>query len=197
MASILELCDEIELALTYYRFRDIRLEIESRGGCVDALEHYVHRLAAWRAEHGLRLTTLALNEVASAAATMLSLGDVGARYAYRGSRILYHYSRLQPGSDAPLTRADFRRFDRVLETVDAQLLEQLVHLGQRAFAERQERPALDDDDRSLLEHLGVADTIATAGPAALRDSYHRLLCLDTPVAPGAAVALGLIDHIVH
>ena len=79
MDSVLALCDEIDLAISYYQYPQVVVELESPGGDLRALDHYTSRLTGWRQKYDLRVATLGLGNVASAAAVMLSLGDVGSR----------------------------------------------------------------------------------------------------------------------
>lgn len=62
---------------TNYQFRIIDLHIDSPGGSADALHYLVHALDPWRRGEGRVLRTFGVNEVASAAALLLSFGTVG------------------------------------------------------------------------------------------------------------------------
>lgn len=101
--SILSLCDRIDLALEYYQYADIVIQLASPGGAVTALEHFLTRLTQWRATPGVHIETVALTHAASAAALILSLGDIGCRSAYASSELLYHSSRMTTGGGTART----------------------------------------------------------------------------------------------
>lgn len=91
--SIITLCDEINLALDYYCYQRIVLQIDSTGGSATALDYYIQQLQQWR-RRTICFATEALTCAYSAAAIMLSLGDIGHRRAYSTSKLLYHSPRV-------------------------------------------------------------------------------------------------------
>ena len=121
--SIVKLCDEIDSAVCYYQYRYIKIEICSPGGEVLALQHYLSRLAEWR-KLGVTIETVALMSVASAAAIILSLGDVGHRSAYPVARLLYHNGMARPSSFG--TKEDFAQVANELQRIDSHLQARLV-----------------------------------------------------------------------
>jgi ATP-dependent protease ClpP protease subunit len=94
------LLDELKLLHNYYQFRTVELQIDGLGGNADALHHLVQSLSAWRKGEGRILRTLGLNEVASAAALLLSFGTLGHRCLFAHSRVLCHPGHIKPEGDA-------------------------------------------------------------------------------------------------
>jgi ATP-dependent protease ClpP protease subunit len=109
------LIDEIKLLRSYYQFRTVELQIDSPGGSAEALQYIVLSMQEWRRGKGHVLRTVALNEVCSAAAIMLSLGTVGHRVASAHSRLLYHPARSTTLSGVTQTVPQLRVVGRRLE----------------------------------------------------------------------------------
>ena len=101
--SIIVLCDEINLALDYYYYPQLILQIDSPGGSATALDYYIQQLSQWRRRQ-VRIATEALTAAYSAAAIMLSLGDIGQRRAHVKSKLLYHNPRVVTNGAAIDTR---------------------------------------------------------------------------------------------
>lgn len=120
------LLDEITLLHDYYQFRVIDLHIDSPGGSADALHYLVEALGAWRRGESRTLRTFGLNEVASAAALLLSFGTLGHRTAYSRSRLLYHSVRAVKMVDSSSTVSELRAESKKLELLDRCLMELLV-----------------------------------------------------------------------
>ena len=128
--SIFALCDEIDLALDYYKYPLVEIQIDSPGGPVDSLDYYLTRLKSWRAD-GLRVSTLAMTRAAGAAAVILALGDRGLRRAYPSARLQFRHAAA-PGVGESLLRsvgvpmdgtlavlADLQEADRLLMPAEA------------------------------------------------------------------------------
>ena len=127
------LLDEIKLLHNYYQFRTIDLHIDSPGGSADALHYLVHALEPWRRGEGRVLRTFGLNEVASAAAMLLSFGTLGHRTASKRSRLLYHSVRTIYRENGAHTVAQLRVVTRRLERWDHWFVDLLAeHTGQDA-----------------------------------------------------------------
>ncbi|GMV04674.1 MAG: hypothetical protein AMXMBFR53_09540 [Gemmatimonadota bacterium] len=173
MTSIEALCDEIDAAVTYYRYPHVVLEIASPGGELTALAYYLVRLRAWQAQ-GLTLATLALTHVASAASILLSLGTPGHRRAHASSRLLFHNARLLAGGQSPWTAHELQLHATALQEVDQQVVAALVA---HAHAAAQLRPG------PVLEELD------------LPDAYRTLMAHDVPVDATRARELLLIDEV--
>jgi len=161
------LLDEITLLHDYYQFRDIHLHIDSPGGSADALHYLVHALDPWRKGKGRVLRTFGVNEVASAAAMLLSFGTVGYRTASSRSRLLYHSVRSVQHENTMQSVTQLRAVTRRLERWDHLFVDLLV------------------------EHM-VTDA-AEAG--AYRKKLARLMRRDCYITPQVAVELKLIDRV--
>ena len=120
------LLDEVNLLHRYYQFRTIELHIDSPGGSADALHFLVHALEPWSRGEGRVLRTFGVNEVASAAAMLLSFGTVGHRMASKRSRLLYHSVRNVQRENTSHTVAQLRAVTRRLESWDRMFVDLLA-----------------------------------------------------------------------
>jgi len=161
------LLDEIKLLHDYYQFRDIHLHIDSPGGSADALHYLVHALEPWRKGEGRVLRTFGVNEVASAAALLLSFGTIGYRTASSRSRLLYHSVRSVQHENTMQTVAQLKVVTRRLERWDQCFVDLLV------------------------KHT-FQDAGDTSG---YRKKLFRLFSKDKYISPQQAVELHLIDRI--
>ena len=168
------LLDEITLLHGYYQFRDLELHIDSPGGSADALHYLVHALSPWRKGEGRVLRTFGVNEVASAAAFLLSFGTVGYRTASSRSRLLYHSVRTLQRESSMQNVAQLRAATRRLERWDQLFVDLLV------------------------EHTLACDTLppSDAGRAAYRKKLQRLFRQERFITPEQAMELRLIDKVV-
>lgn len=121
-----ELLDEMNLLRTYYQFRTIELQIDSPGGDALALNYLLQELGPWRRGADCVLRTVALSQVASAAAILLSLGTLGHREGLPHSRLLYHPVRTVFRAEQAQTVAQLRMTERRLDEWDKSIFEQLV-----------------------------------------------------------------------
>lgn len=137
MPVCLALVDEIRLLRSYYQFRTIELQIDSPGGSVDGLLYILQSTKEWRGGQGLVLRTVALNEVYSAAAMLLSLGTVGHRQAMSSSRLLYHPMRTVFSQNTVRTVSQLKTTSRKLEEWDSRFLDIVT---EHACADVEERP---------------------------------------------------------
>jgi ATP-dependent protease ClpP protease subunit len=161
------LLDEINLLHDYYQFRTIDLHIDSPGGSADALHYLVHALEPWRKGVGRVLRTFGVNEVASAAALLLSFGTVGYRTASSRSRLLYHSVRTCQRESTMQTAAQLRIATR-----------RLVHWDQ-SFVDL------------LAEHTVKNSLEATH----FRKTLMRLMRQEKVISPEQALEMKLIDRI--
>jgi len=152
-ASILTLCEEIDTAVDYYDYKKIQIKIESPGGAIDALQFYVDKLKQWRRK-GIRFETMALMQSCSAAALMLSLGDLGRRCVAPSANLLYHNARIFDTSQ-PLTSDHLGELERRLSQIDDKILLELLRhlysgLDDRCFAFVESyKSVLSNDSREL------------------------------------------------
>ena len=131
------LCDEIDSFIELYYYRHVTLEIDSNGGELQSLLYYIQKLKGWR-KAGIRIETVALTQCASAAALMLSLGDIGHRYAMPKSKLLYHNARVYASDQIPLTSGSLEKLRFSLSKADAEMLVALLNhlfsgLGENCF----------------------------------------------------------------
>ena len=164
------LLDEINLLHDYYQFRDVSLHIDSLGGSADALHLLVHALEPWSRGEGRVLRTFGLNQVASAAAMLLSFGTVGYRTASRNSRLLYHSVRAIPQANSMHTVTQLRVATRSLEHWDKRFVDLLVG--------------------HTLQTKDVSET------AVYRRKLARLMRRDRVISPEQARDMRLIDRVV-
>jgi ATP-dependent protease ClpP protease subunit len=193
--SMIWLCDEIDLAIGYYFYRHVDIHIDSPGGAVTGLDYFTTRLQSWRDVDGLVLGTLAMAEVSSAAALILSSGTIGHRRAYPSARLLYHDSRIQPHDKEVWTRDRLEAASRTLAESDQR--------QDRALAlyimEQKIRPGGDHQGFAVVPgHRGgdlklEETTIESADQ--LAQIYATLNTLDVRITPEDAVKLHLIDRI--
>jgi ATP-dependent protease ClpP protease subunit len=90
--SIFNLCDEIDFAIDYYHYKNVEIHINSPGGHLDSLLYYLNKYENWKKKN-VTIHTTALTSACSAAAKILSLGNIGYRTAYPSSKLVYHYVR--------------------------------------------------------------------------------------------------------
>jgi ATP-dependent protease ClpP protease subunit len=206
--SMLKLCEEIDFAVNYYQSRHITIEICSPGGITSALQHFISRMAAWR-ERGVIIETVAMISVASAAAMILSLGDLGHRYAYSGARLLYHNASFSPETN--LTKEAHAHLAERLQRTDDEMM---VGLTKHVFSSNNS----DDGKASVLIDLHALGEYEMNGrkmsrylhtlsdlslddeesvtreqyEAVLKELFYENMFID----PDAAKMLGLIDRVI-
>lgn len=92
-ASIFALCDEIDLAIRYYCFRNILIQLDSPGGEIKSLYYYLTKLREWKQKKA-SISTQGMTSVCSAAAIILSMGDISRRSIYPITYLLYHQASI-------------------------------------------------------------------------------------------------------
>lgn len=111
----------LDLLCDYYQFEQVRLEINSGGGQVAALDQMLASVQRWR-RAGRQVATRARFRAGSAAATLLAMGDVGTRCVSSSTILLFHPTRIE-GGDATITAHAATSLGALLQGVD------LLHLG--------------------------------------------------------------------
>ena len=186
--AVLEVVDEVELLIGYFRYPMIDLHLDSLGGEADALRVMLSRMRAWQKCHGVSIGTLALGTAASAAAILLSLGQHGRRRAYESTTLVYHSARLLSHEGTFWTDATLRGLACHVQRVD----QEMVHaLAQLAFA----RSAGNGLLIRLPERLGEETEKCIRTPAELADLYTDLFRTDLVLSAQEAIGLHLIDSI--
>lgn len=188
--GVLELCDEIELCLDYYGYRQLELQLDSPGGDGAALLHYIDRLRSWREEQGLIVGTTALTQASSAAAIILALGSPGHRRAYSSAQLVFHNARIQGRQEQVWTRHGLEEQRVRLAAVDERLIQEIVGHVRGALLlsshSPQTIPSASDSnscgsDSGDLEHLAQV--------------YREVFAKECVLNPRQAQRLYLIDHV--
>ena len=214
--SICDLVDLVDTLVERHFHTCIELVIDSPGGLVAALDHYVECAGQWRAK-GVLLRTRVVSHAFSAAAVMLSLGDE--RVAGRGARLLYHAARVLDAG--PITaRASTEMHDELSRIDDAmvgRLVERVLDGGRPAVrvryaAERSDRRVLDALAACLAggggakppRRLGaLAQRVGRAVTRAVRSGdretlatlYRRLAEPERTISATLALTLRLVDRV--
>ena len=207
--NCIELVDRIRVLRDDLFFSEVQLRIASPGGQLSALKYVaesVHELQAG----GMKIATHAITKVGSAAAVMLSLGDV--RTAHRKSLLLYHTGRV-PGVDGTLTARSAKFLATALHTADDEIIALLADRAALAPAPDADTPvelfALGDwpvigrlslgnarNPKTTLRRFRKRVADAFKDPSTrLRKLYSDFCAQDSPVSPYLALELGLIDGV--
>ena len=210
--SGIALIDEIRTLRDRFFFDAVRLRITSPGGACTALRYFADSVRELRRE-GMVVSTHAVATVASAAAVMLSIGDV--RTAHPRARLLYHNGRIPPGAGgAAITANGAETVAASLRDTDAEIVSLLASraaLGPPPAADAPEA-AFAADDWRIVERLGpgkgrgrgealrrlrkrVARAFKATSKKRLAALYADLCALDAPMSPQLALELGLIDAV--
>ncbi len=200
-SSIFQLCEEIEIALNYYHYSEIELQIDSPGGNVAYLEYYLARLQEWRIRPGFRLSTIALTQAASAAGVMLCMGDIGCRRAYSGAKILLHDVRIS--GESTLDKGRMAAICGALKAADTRLIKMLArHIHSKVIVDF----AVTGDSGFVHCQIPMADRNGkfrvhrAIGPhlseAEIMRAIERLQAIDLPISPQSARDMLLIDEVI-
>jgi len=123
--TALDMCAAIHQARTYWHYDRLVLEINSPGGELLALRALVHEMNRWRQQRG-RVETSGQMQAGSAAALLLTLGDVGRRVVHPHTELVYHHTRVMTQGAQALTAEHAGAAARQLEQADGTLLRQLT-----------------------------------------------------------------------
>ena len=204
-----------------FHYVHIEMEVSSPGGQVPALTYLVSTMDALRAK-GVRFTTRALLNCASAAANLVSLGDY--REASINSTFLYHQVRAI--GETIVTVQSARQLLSDADEIDGEFSDRMAR---RARQSRPARPAPGIQDfsgsdwrtivylligtgaagalpegngkktnrRQLLAQLRrhVAACLKDDNDAPLARLYRKLFELDAPISAALALTLRLVDAI--
>lgn len=170
----LRLRDEIETALRYYMYRQVQLRIHSPGGELPALAFLADERMEFR-RTGALVNTEAMMQAGSAAAILLSLGEVGSRTVQRCTSLLYHHSRILSSREHALTATTAGAAAVRLVHADGELIDRVTtHLiGAFGDCERMARAGLQRCER-LMERPCSGGRIPRAlGGRASADGVRR------------------------
>lgn len=123
-ASALGVERALDLFFGYYHYPSALLRINSNGGQLAALNYMIQTVERWRKE-GRRIQTEATFRAASAAALLLSLGEVGSRGTQRHTALLYHHTRVGGGAGA-ITAGGADHLAAMLQSKDRRLVTRLA-----------------------------------------------------------------------
>ena len=207
--NCIALIDRIRSLRNDLFYSEVFLRISSPGGDFPALQYFVESIRGLQ-EGGLTITTHAVTFVGSAAAVMLSLGDV--RTAHRNCVLLYHNGRL-PSVDGHLTAQGAVTIANALSSVNEATVALLVARALRGLAPAADTSAdqFSPGDWHVIRRLGGGS--ARRAETALKlfrrrvakafedpqkrlgSLYSEFCALETSVSPHVALELGLIDAI--
>ena len=215
---MLQLVAAIQQLHNDYFYTHIELEVCSPGGQAMALDYCVEAMDALRAR-GVRFTTRALMSVSSAAANLVSLGDVREAVTRR-------LVPVPPGAYGrerkTVTAQSARQILTAVDKIDERYLSRLVG---RARHNETRRPALNvgdfnDNDWPIMEYLltnaavvqpgaggakparrmllqglrkHIGDCLRADDGRLLKRLYRRLLEFDTYISAALALELRLLD----
>lgn len=114
----------LEKLFHYYKYDRIVLRINSPGGLLNALRHMLQYMQHWR-NRGCLIDTEVTFSAASAAAVLLSFGQVGSRTAHQHTSLLFHHARIS-GTTNAITATGAKNIASALKTTDQGLLLRLV-----------------------------------------------------------------------
>ena len=200
-----------------YFYTRIELEVCSPGGQAMALDYCVETMDALRAR-GVRFLTRAQMSVSSAAAILVSLGDV--REAARGASFLYHQART--GGTESVTASSARQILRAVDDIDERYLSRLAGRARQGGGRAPAQHIRDfpDSDWTIMEYLllsaalaqrkagrakpargtllqglrkHIADCLRADDARLLKALYRRLLELDSYISAALALELRLVD----
>ena len=208
-AACIDLIDRIRALRDDLFFAEVQLRLSSPGGEVSALEYFVEAARDIRSG-GFRIDTHAVTRVSSAAAVMLSLGDI--RTAHPKAALLYHTGRVA-GVRGAVTATQAASIADALNNVDDEIIgllaERVADSSSPAGTTPSER--FSPADWQVIGRLSPAnarrpDTALRrfrkrvveafdGGQEKLRALYADFCALDAPVSPWLALELGLIDSV--
>lgn len=123
--TALDLRAAMHQAGNYWHYDRLIVEINSPGGELLALRALVHEMHWWRSRGG-QIETAAQMQAGSAAAVLLSLGDVGRREVRPHTELVYHHTRIMTQGTQALTAQHAGATARHLQMADMSLLQQLA-----------------------------------------------------------------------
>jgi len=214
--AALEIESAFEKLFSYYKYERAVFRVNSPGGLLSALRHILEYVENWRAT-GVKIETQVTFCAASAAAVLVSFGEIGTRTAHRHSSMLYHHSRIG-GTASVITASGANYLASLLKSTDHGLVNHLVsHIarglgGPILFASQGEmrckllatqgatiahKLELNADVSSLRWLKPTANMFRELGKKGSLDLYRRHLArrmdADTSMDLREAYALCLID----
>lgn len=159
------LVDAIQDARDYYHYDTVELHIaDCPGGTHDALQYILDHRAVWSGT-AFTLRTVALTQVASAGALLVSMGTRGHRLAAPSARLLWHGVRFIASSAQHIT------------------LPMLRDLGS----------SLHLSEQTVLDWLVMNGTTSPQAETELRSRYHTLFLQERWITASEAIEFALLD----
>lgn len=186
----------LQIARSYYGYSRVEVSFISPGGLASGMNAVAGTFDALRRQ-GVTVSTRAFGFAASAAALLLSFGDLGERRVLPGTTLLYHHPRVEA---EVVTSRSAQALHATLAAAGRDVVERLaawiVPLA-RGDAGGWQWPLTSEED-PLLDLAGIrAQKYPTEDDCrrAIATGLERLFELDRPLSPGAACRLGLVDAI--
>ena len=214
--SCLELAESIEVLVDIYHYVLVQIDVASPGGLISAFDRLRLVLEHFQAR-GVRFVTRVVSSAESAAAVMVSLGDV--RVAEPGARLLYHGARGL--NEVPSTAEATAALHATLLRADDGLTACLVERAMRGAPGSGPAPAeaepsdlkvlellagrtrgrgprdLQRRRRKLVRRLGrqIEKAVRSRDRDALERLYRSLFACEVPISAKLARTLRLVDHL--
>jgi ATP-dependent protease ClpP protease subunit len=166
-ASAIGIGKHLDRLFGYYHYESVTLKLNSPGGAVVGLEYILECIDGWRAR-GRQVHTLAMFRASSAAALLMSLGEVGKRAAHRNSSLLYHHARIGSTQYA-ITSGAADKMATALKLVDQGMTQRLVAHCSQGFG---------GDSAMAGEGTVRCKMLRDQGPEIAQD-----LCVSEPARP--------------
>ena len=206
----------IEVLVEDYHYDLVQIDVASPGGMVPAFDHVRLTLERFQAQ-GVRFVTRVVSSAASAAAVLVSLGDV--RVAEPGARLLFHCARGL--NEVPSTAEATAALHATLLRADDGLMTCLVERAMRCAPGFVPAPArAEPSDLKVLEILAgkprgggqrdlerrarklvrrvarrVEEAVRSQDRDALERLYRSLSACEASISAKLARTLRLVDHV--
>jgi ATP-dependent protease ClpP protease subunit len=198
--DLLGACDLVDLsqiASSYYGYSRVEVRFISPGGLTSGMNTVASVFDALR-KRGVTVATSAFGLTASAAAVLLSYGDLGERRVQAGTTLLYHHPRVEA---EVVTSSSARDLQAQLAAAGRDVIDKLAAwivplASSKGGGWHWPLPGQDD---VLLKLAGIrAQNYATESDCcrAIAEGLERLFELDRQMSPDTACRLGLADEIV-
>jgi len=169
-ATAFALVDAIQDSRNYYHYETLELHVaDCPGGTHEALQYVLDHRGLWM-DGTFTLRTIALTQVASAGALLVSMGTRGQRLAMPGARLLWHGVRFIATSSLPITVPMLHDLGSSLRLSEQSVLDLLVTNGSP-------EPATQAELRDRYLSLFLEERWITATEAleyALLDGIHTI-----------------------
>lgn len=194
--SISELVDKVDDAIHYYQYDNVEIQINTKGGHVDALEYFLSKLEKWKNEEGIKVSTLVLSSSASAGAIMFAMGNIGMRRVMPNAHLLFHNSRTIIQSEVTALNAE--HLNKMLKRTDKNLFKKFFNHNQARLRQiYKETQGNIDVSIEAQKIVGKFDGYNTEQEFIddMKKKYKKLFKDNYFLSANDAVTLGLADQI--